>query len=213
MKAAYRILAIFVLYLATISQHTTASAVEMFKFKGLGANASFSSVDPSGCILTNVYVFTAEAMIKVHPGRQGPFSSVNIFLSQHDLCTDTPLLAAEGVADLAEPDLQISSKTSFSDTEHDGHRPGFLYWQFFRCSHRPDLDGDCSGHPRTQQLSLWGSDLQISQPVQRYLPCLGNFRQRIRWDGEFHARTINWCPAHIIQQSRHGNRLHNVDRG
>ena len=110
MKAAYRILAIFVLTLATFSQHTSASAVEMFKFKGLGANASFSSVDSSGCILTNVDVFTAEAMIKVHPGRRGPFSSVNIFLSQHDLCTDTPLLAAEGVADLAQADLQISSK-------------------------------------------------------------------------------------------------------
>jgi hypothetical protein len=110
MKTAYRTLAIFVLALGTISQHTTASAVEMFKFNGLGANASFSSVDPSGCILTNVDVFTAEAMIKVHPGKRGPFSSVNIFLSQHDLCTDTAVLAAEGVADLAEPDLQISSK-------------------------------------------------------------------------------------------------------
>ena len=43
MKAAYRILAIFALALTTFSQPTAASALNMFKFKGLGANASFSS--------------------------------------------------------------------------------------------------------------------------------------------------------------------------
>ena len=110
MKFTFRFLIVFVLAVAMFSQHASASAVSMFKFKGLGANASFESLDPSGCILTRVDLFTAEAMIQSPPGRKAPFSSMNLFLSQYDVCTDTPLLAAEGVKDLAEPDLQISSK-------------------------------------------------------------------------------------------------------
>jgi hypothetical protein len=86
----------------------------MFKFRGLGANASFSSIDHSGCIQTNVDVFTAEAILQTPPGRGTPFSSVNLFISRHDLCTGTPLLAAEGVADLAEADLQIDSMLNWA---------------------------------------------------------------------------------------------------
>lgn len=108
MKSTIKLLTILALAFATFGQHSTASALEMFKFRGLGANASFSTVD--GCIQTNVDVFTAEAFIQVFPGNVDPFSSVNIFISQYDLCEDIQLLAAEGVADLAEPDLQISKK-------------------------------------------------------------------------------------------------------
>lgn len=108
MKSLIKLITVLSLALATFSQHFTASALDMFKFRGLGANASFSTVD--GCIQTNVDVFTAEAFIQVFPGNVDPFSSVNIFISQYDLCEDIQLLAAEGVADLAEPDLQISSK-------------------------------------------------------------------------------------------------------
>lgn len=110
MKTVLRSLAILVLALAAFGRPADASAVSMFKFKGLGANASFSSVDPSGCILTSVDVFTAEATIQSPPGTRAPFSSTNIYLSRYDLCTDTLLLAAEGVKDLAEPELQISSR-------------------------------------------------------------------------------------------------------
>ena len=85
-----------------------ASALDMFKFRGSGANASFSTVD--GCIQTKVDVFTAEAFIQVFPGNVDPFSSVNIFISRYDVCEDIQLLVAEGVADLAEPDLEISKK-------------------------------------------------------------------------------------------------------
>lgn len=114
MKTALKLLAILALTLATFSAHTSASAVSMFKFRGLGANASFSSLDASGCIQTNVDVFTAEAILQTKPGNKGPFSSVNLFINQHNLCTDTRMLAAEGVADLADPDLQISSKLDWA---------------------------------------------------------------------------------------------------
>jgi hypothetical protein len=114
MKPMIRLIAILVLIMAIFSQSSTASAVSMFKFRGLGTNASFSSIDLSGCIQTNVDVFTAEAILQTPPGRGIPFSSVNLFISQHDLCTGIELLAAEGVADLAEPDLQIDSKLSWA---------------------------------------------------------------------------------------------------
>lgn len=110
MKTVFRFLAILSLALAALGQPTSASAVSMFKFKGLSANTSFDSVDASGCILSRLDVFTTEAMIQSPPGRRAPQSSTAIFLSQYDLCTDMLLLAAEGVKDLAEPDLQISSR-------------------------------------------------------------------------------------------------------
>jgi hypothetical protein len=112
MKYTIKLLTMLALVLASFSDHSTASALEMFKFRGLGANATFSTVD--GCVQTNVDVFTAEAFIQVFPGNVDPFSSVNIFIFQYDLCEDIQLLAAEGVADLAEPDLQISKKLNLA---------------------------------------------------------------------------------------------------
>jgi hypothetical protein len=107
-KPTYKPLVLFTLLVMILSQYSPASAASIFKFRGLGANASFSSIE--GCIQTNVDVFTAEATIQVPPGRGSPFSSVNIYISQRDLCNNTQLLLAEGVTDLAEPELQISSK-------------------------------------------------------------------------------------------------------
>ncbi len=110
MKTVFRFLAILSLALAALGQPTSASAATMFKFKGLSANTSFDSVDSSGCILSRLDVFTTEAMIRFSPGRKEPQSSTAIFLSQYNLCTDTWLLSAEGVKDLADPELQISSR-------------------------------------------------------------------------------------------------------
>jgi len=115
MRTVFKLLAIVALTLAALGQSSTAQAdgrrsVNMFKFKGLSANTSFESVDASGCILSRLDVFTAEAMVQNPPGRRAPFSGTSIFLSQYDQCTDTLLLAAEGITDLAEPDLQISPR-------------------------------------------------------------------------------------------------------
>ena len=108
MKHTIKLLAVLALMLAIFGESSAASAIGMFKFKGLGANASFSSLE--GCIRTNVDVFTAEAVTQTLPLKREPFSSVNLFISQYDECENVQLLAAEGLAELAEPDLQISSK-------------------------------------------------------------------------------------------------------
>src|SRR5215211_3895144 len=112
MKSNFKLLTILTLLVAIFSQHSTASAIGMFKFKGLGANASFSSLN--GCIRTNVDVFTAEAILQTIPSKRGPFSSVDLYISQYNECENIQLLAAEGIADLGEPDLQISPKLEWA---------------------------------------------------------------------------------------------------
>jgi hypothetical protein len=112
MKYMIKLLAILALLLAAFSEHSTASAIGMFKFKGLGANASFSSID--GCIRTNVDVFTAEAVRQTIPASREPFSSVTLYISQYNECESIELLAAEGVKELAGSDLQISSKLEWA---------------------------------------------------------------------------------------------------
>ena len=112
MRLKFRLLLIFTLVLMIFGQHQTALAVNMFKFKGQVANASFSSVD--GCIQTIVGLFAVEAAVQDHPDRRGPYSSVNIFMSQYDLCTSTQVLVAQGVADLAEEAFQIDPKLEWA---------------------------------------------------------------------------------------------------
>jgi hypothetical protein len=80
----------------------------MSKFKGLGATTSFVNID--GCVQTNVDIFTGEGLLKEGPGRPRPVSSINIYLSRYDLCTDTQVFYVDAVADLAEPDLQIAPR-------------------------------------------------------------------------------------------------------
>ncbi len=60
-----------------------------FQIKDRGANASFSSVDPSGCVETFVFVFGSNETVKEGPGRPatGPLAVVQ--LSQYDFCNNT----------------------------------------------------------------------------------------------------------------------------
>jgi hypothetical protein len=60
-----------------------------FQIKDRAANASFSSVDPSGCVETFVFVFGSNETVKEGPGRaaSGPLAVVQ--LSQYDFCNNT----------------------------------------------------------------------------------------------------------------------------
>ena len=112
MKTTIKLLAVFILAVATLGQPTAASTGggSAFRFKGLSANAFFSSADPSGCIYTDVSVFASEQIISSQPGMGTPSSGSSIFISQYDACTGTQLLSADGYVPLADPDLQISRK-------------------------------------------------------------------------------------------------------
>ena len=60
-----------------------------FQIKDRAANASFSSVDPSGCVETFVFVFGSNETVKEGPGKPstGPLAVVQ--LSQFDFCNNT----------------------------------------------------------------------------------------------------------------------------
>jgi hypothetical protein len=60
-----------------------------FQIKDRAANASFSSVDPSGCVETFVFVFGSNETMKEGPGKPstGPLAVVQ--LSQFDFCNNT----------------------------------------------------------------------------------------------------------------------------
>jgi hypothetical protein len=77
---------------------TTASAVRVsalkashlrFQIKDRAANASFSSVDPSGCVETFVFVFGSNETVKAGPGRPATGPLVVVQLSQYDFCNNT----------------------------------------------------------------------------------------------------------------------------
>ena len=109
MKTMIKLLAVLALAAATFGQYTTASAGDIFHFKGRAADAFFSS-SPDGCFFTDVFVFASEEIFQNPPGPAGTFSGTFLFISQYNVCEGTQLLAAEGFAQLGDPDFQITRK-------------------------------------------------------------------------------------------------------
>jgi hypothetical protein len=76
---------------ATAAARVSALAASHLRFqiKDRAANASFSSVDPSGCVETFVFVFGSNETVKAGPGKPstGPLAVVQ--LSQFDFCNNT----------------------------------------------------------------------------------------------------------------------------
>ena len=89
---------------------TTAWAADVFKLKGQSADAVFSSVDASGCIFTNVFVFASDDAIHNPPGAGNSSSVAILYISRYDSCSGTQLLGASGFATLADADFQVQNK-------------------------------------------------------------------------------------------------------
>jgi hypothetical protein len=107
-----RLLLILALALsALVATPASAAGAETlhFSFKGQTADAFFSSVDPSGCVFTEVGVFAVDGRVK-ETGHPAVSSEAFIFISQFDACTDTLLLAADGSATLAPGEFQIDQQ-------------------------------------------------------------------------------------------------------
>ena len=60
-----------------------------FQIKDRAANASFSIVDPSGCVETFVFVFGSNETVKEGPGKPSPGPLAVVQLSQYDFCNNT----------------------------------------------------------------------------------------------------------------------------
>jgi hypothetical protein len=105
-----KLLAALALVLAAFSQHRTALADDIFHSRGQSATAFFSTMDPSGCIVTNVFVFASEEGFRSPPKPGETASWTEFAVSRYDACTETVLLDAEGFAVLSDPDFQASRK-------------------------------------------------------------------------------------------------------
>jgi hypothetical protein len=79
-------------------------------FDGLTADASFDSLDPSGCIGTFAQVLADDGHFRTGTGPLEKAATATIAFSQFDDCTQTLLVAAEGFAVLAPGEFQIDDK-------------------------------------------------------------------------------------------------------
>jgi hypothetical protein len=74
-----------------------ASAADVLHFDSKGSNAfaSFQSVDPSGCVETQVAVASHDQTVRLgQPGPLQALPSVNVSILQRNRCTNTTLLSA-----------------------------------------------------------------------------------------------------------------------
>ncbi len=66
---------------------TASTSRSRIQYKGVSAEAGFSVIDPSGCVETDVQVFSAKQAVKQGSGRRvaGPLAEFNLF--QFNYCT------------------------------------------------------------------------------------------------------------------------------
>ncbi len=114
MRPKVKLLIVVVLMLAVFGQYTPASAAEMYKWKGPGAEAYFSSTDESGCVVTDVSLFTRDETFQNPPGQPSRGSFVYLTIYQYDYCADIALRVAEGWASIGEDDLQVAKKLGWA---------------------------------------------------------------------------------------------------
>ncbi|HEY9410077.1 MAG TPA: hypothetical protein VIP77_10905 [Jiangellaceae bacterium] len=75
--------------------------------KGQRAEAFFSSVDPSGCIVTDVFVTANDGKLRTGSGGPSVDSFAFMVVSQFDTCTSTALIESNGTATLEPGEFQI----------------------------------------------------------------------------------------------------------
>jgi hypothetical protein len=115
MRLVKRPLAILSLGLLVLNPWSVASAasakVTVENLRGPLVNASFSSIDPSGCIETDTFVTANRPTDQLLPGRGTTtgIGAVNVFV--FNACTGTTLLQAVGETDtLGAADFQVSNQ-------------------------------------------------------------------------------------------------------
>lgn len=155
MKATFRLLMIIVLMLGVFGQNSTASAAaEQYRWRGPGADASFSSTDDTGCIVTDVSLFTRDETIQNPPGQPSRGSFVYLAIYQFDYCAGLQLRAAEGWASIGADDLQVARKLGSATLSTLVTMYDWLSDSYFDVS--VDLSWSANG-PASQQSSSYRS--------------------------------------------------------
>lgn len=108
MKTIGKLIVVTTLVVIVFGLPKAAEAENVFRITQQIASASFSSTDPSGCILTDVSVFATEAVVQFPPGQGDSSSNGFVSISQFDNCLGTQMLGATGLTPLADEDFQLS---------------------------------------------------------------------------------------------------------
>src|SRR5688572_20821869 len=90
---------VFVIALLVLTLPLTAAAGTTTRFQGKTVHAAFSTVDASGCVATDAFVFaSAVRFTSTKPKSGDEFSAADIHISRYDFCNDIVLLSASGFA-------------------------------------------------------------------------------------------------------------------
>lgn len=108
MRSIHKLLTVLTLALLIFSQSTSSAATNVYAYKGKSIHAYFSSVDPSGCIVTTGFVFASQEVTQDRPGAGSPAAMAHLYVSKYDQCTDQSLVEAESILPIPAADLNIS---------------------------------------------------------------------------------------------------------
>jgi hypothetical protein len=110
MKRLFLTMALALSALVIVTPASSAGAETLhFSFKGDFAFANFRSVDPSGCVFTDVAVFVIDGRVK-QPNGTFVASDAFVEIVQRDECTSTNLFVDEGVAFLAPDEFLVNGQ-------------------------------------------------------------------------------------------------------
>jgi hypothetical protein len=115
-RSALTILSLGLLVLSPFSVAIAAnSKVTVENLRGPLINASFSAMDPSGCIETDTFVTANRPTDQLLPGRGTTTGIGAVSIFEYDSCTDTSLLQAVGQTDtLSATDFQVSNQLDWA---------------------------------------------------------------------------------------------------
>jgi hypothetical protein len=99
---------LFAAVLSLILASAASAETLRFKLRGQEAVAGFASTDPTGCVVTHVFIAAMDAEVKLATGGAGPDSRSIADVSQFDRCTSTELLHARGETLLPPEALTIT---------------------------------------------------------------------------------------------------------
>jgi hypothetical protein len=114
-RSALTILSLGLLVLSPFSVVTAANTkVTVENLRGPLINASFSAIDPSGCIETDTFVTANRPTDQLLPGRGTTtgIGAVSIFVNNS--CTDTSLQAVGQTDTLSATDFQVSNQLDWA---------------------------------------------------------------------------------------------------
>jgi hypothetical protein len=99
------------LVLAGLTLPTPVWAVDIYNIMGPYATASFSTTDPTGCIVTNVNVYATDGRQQNPPGPPTASSVADVIISQYDDCAGALLLSGFGEATLTREAFQVTGQS------------------------------------------------------------------------------------------------------